>query len=447
MLDRSRSHRRVTDIESSVQMAPRHTRLLLDDADGEIRVAYEDGEGAPCAVGPRLQTAALGKGGRSCACELFPEQILHTDPIETALERTEQLALDRIYTGTGSTRDAAAGRAIVAWAAMTIQALADRVEHAIPAQVVERRTQRLIALAGGDAPSPLDFSEPPPIVEETHRSHRKRGIAGRIASRIESSRAQPAEEGPRAGRVITLQPFQNRWAIFYEIAASIAFTTFASAGSFVFLGVRLQKCTGPCDAGGITGFSASLDIIGLVICSFGFLFATLSYANATGVLARLSTLSYNEALERGNRVSEYFGVYPLIFAIPLAVESSTSGPIPLIVKLVGVVAFFGYHWSPRFSLLERVIAEDGLGSDRARRLTVLTLIGMLVLAWFGPSIQTGDGGLWIRVAASALFLAATCTIYAIAAITPEKASSSQYSVHREDFLNEESPSRDDLTPN
>ncbi|HEX5376577.1 MAG TPA: hypothetical protein VFW48_10525, partial [Solirubrobacterales bacterium] len=239
---------------------------------------------------------------------------------------------------------------------------------------------------------------------------------------------------------------QNRWAIFNEIAASIAFTTFASAGSFVFLGVRLQKCTGRCDAGGITGLASSLDIIALVICSFGFLFATLSYANATGVLARLSTLRYGEALERGNRVSEYFGVYALIFAVPLAVEGSTSSPIPLIVKIVGLIAFFGYHWAPRFSLLERVIGDGRFGGDRARYGTVFFLLGMLALAWFGPSLENGDGGLWIRVAASALFLFATCLVYLIASRTPEQAISSSYRVHSEDILSDESPSRTARAP-
>jgi len=251
---------------------------------------------------------------------------------------------------------------------------------------------------------------------------------------------------PSDAREIALHAFQNRWAIFYEIAASIAFTTFASAGSFVFLGVRLQKCSGPCKAGGLSGFSASLDIVALVICSFGFLFATLSYANATGVLARWSTRSYSEALERGNRVSEYFGVYPLIFAIPLAVEGATSSPLPLIVKLVALAAFFGYHWSPRFSLLERVIAREHVGSDAARRWLVLVLLTLLALSWFGPTTIAGSGGLWIRVGASGSFLVAICLIYAIASAVPEQSDVTRYEVDADDMISAESPSLHDLQP-
>jgi hypothetical protein len=418
---------------------------LLTSTDGDIRLARRQGE-VPRPVGPSLRTSVLGANARAYAIEVFEGAgEAGADPVEAALARAEQLTLDRIYAGQASARDAAAARTVILWAGMAIHALTEQVDD-LPGEAIERRINRLLGLAGGDGPAPLSLSEPAPIVEERRLSHDMRGIAKRLAIHIERSRVKATDGRNEPGRAITLQPFQNRWAIFYEIAASIAFTTFASAGSFVFLGVRLQKCNGRCNAGGITGFSASLDIIALVICSFGFLFATLSYANATGVLARLSTMNYSEALERGNRVSEYFGVYPLILAIPLAVEGSTSSPIPLIVKLVGVVAFVGYHWAPRFSLLERVIADDGLGSDRARGWTVLGFVVLLLLTWFGPSIDSGEGGLWIRVAASALFLLMTCAIYMIAALTPEQMSSSRYRVHGEDILGDESPSRDSLTP-
>lgn len=369
-------------------------------------------------IGPILRVNLLGDSTRTHAAEIFsmgdPEA--DRDPVESSLARTEQLALDKMYAGGGSGRDAMNARAVVLWAAMTIRALAGYLATADgPEESVERRIESLITLAGNEGVAPQKLMEPAPIAD-----------------------------GKQPGREITLQPFQNRWAIFNEIGAGIAFTTFASAGSFVFLGVRLQKCEGVCNAGGIAGFSASLDIIALVICSFGFLFATLSYANATGVLARLSTMNYEEALERGNRVSEYFGVYPLIFAIPLAVEGATSSPIPLIVKLVALVAFIGYHWSPRFSLLERVVADNAFGSDRIRRLIVLLLGGLLSLAWFGPSIVAGDEGLWLRVAASGCFLLAICLIYAVATLIPEQESPSRYRVHQEDILSEESPSYEDL---
>gem|GEM_PF-4238362 len=342
-------------------------------------------------------------------------------------------------------RDTAIARSVVLWATMVIQAVAEEADVASTASL-EDRLSRLVALAQGAQADPLRLSDPAPVRDDQERSRGRTGIAGRVAAYIEASSSRGSADEATSGREIVLQPFQNRWAIFYEIAAGIAFTTFASAGSFVFLGVRLQKCTGRCDAGGITGFSASLDIIALVICSFGFLFATLAYANATGVLARLSTMSYGEALERGNRVSEYFGVYALIFAIPLAVEGSTSSPIPFIVKLVGLIAFFGYHWAPRFSLLERVIGDRGFGSDSSRHWIVLCLLSLLALAWFGPNLDDGEGGLWIRVIASALFLVATCLIYMIASLTPEQSISSSYRVHQEDTLNDESPSRTRITP-
>lgn len=420
--------------------------FLIEDGDG-IQLALEEGAGHRSPIGPRLDTRALGVKAREYVHELIDgtATAMGNDPIESFLQGAEQLALDGIYTGNRSTRDTAIARAVVLWATMAIRSLAERSRSA-SAGSVEDRLGPLVALAQGGQTDPLSLTDPAPIRERQERARDRTGIAGRIVAHIEASGARGSAGAAEEGQEIVLQPFQNRWAIFYEIAASIAFTTFASAGSFVFLGVRLQKCTGPCDAGGIIGFSASLDIIALVICSFGFLFATLSYANATGVLARLSTMSYGEALERGNRVSEYFGVYALIFAVPLAVEGATSSPIPFIVKLVGLIAFFGYHWAPRFSLIERVIGDRGFGSDRIRQLIVLFLLCMLAAAWFGPSIDGGDAGLWIRVAASALFLLATCFVYMIASLTPEQSVSSSYQVHHGDILSDESPSRTGLMP-
>lgn len=422
---------------------------LTEDADDSIQLVVEGDAGDGRPIGPRLRVEAFGEIGRRYARELFESdkrsQDEDDDLVECLLQRIEQLSLDCILAGNRSIRDTAIARSVVLWATMVIRALAERHGDAA-AGSVERRLGSLAALAQGAQAEPLDLADPEPIRDRQEHWRGRTGIAGRIAAHIEASSARGSADEPQKGREIVLQPFQNRWAIFYEIAAGIAFTTFASAGSFVFLGVRLQKCTGRCDAGGITGFSASLDIIALVICSFGFLFATLSYANATGVLARLSTMSYGEALERGNRVSEYFGVYALIFAVPLAVEGSTSSPIPFIVKLVGLIAFFGYHWAPRFSLLERVIGAQGFGSDRIRQLIVLFLLCMLAVAWFGPNIDSGDAGLWIRVAASALFLLGTCFVYTIASLIPEQSVSSSYHVHRGDILSDESPSRATLKP-
>lgn len=419
-------------------------------------IALIDPSGSPICVGPRLWAGSLGENAEAEACDIFTgsARLSHDadtprDQIATALSRVEQLALDKIYAGRGSAREAAHTRVVVLWAAMTIQVLLEQLaSSAYPTASLERRLDRLLSLAASESIDPLLLADPAsfaPEMQPARPSHEQR-IVEQVFAHIRGHRRRPTQTASGNAREIILQPFQNRWAIFYEIAAGIAFTTFASAGSFVFLGVRLQKCTGLCKAGGITGFSSSLDIIALVICSFGFLFATLSYANATGVLARLSTMNYEEALERGNRVSEYFGVYPLVFAIPLAVEESTSSPIPLIVKVVGLMAFLGYHWSKRFALLERVIGDEALGSDRARKLTVLVCAGLLCLVWFGPGIDAGDGGLWVRVVASACFLIAICLIYGLASIVPEQASPSRFRVHRDDMINSESPSIYDLQP-
>lgn len=182
----------------------------------------------------------------------------------------------------------------------------------------------------------------------------------------------------------------------------------------------------------------------MVICSFGFLFATLAYANGTGVLARFSTMGYTESVERGNRISEYFGVYPLIFAIPLAVEQSTSGPIPIIVMAVGIVSFVGYHSASGFCLLERVVSDDALGTDGKRRLLVGAMTTFLALVWFAPAIFRETTGLWIRLGGSVGFLATITLAYVLASIVPEQGRPSRYLVHRDDVINEESLSVSDV---
>jgi len=427
--------------------------IVLQEREGGVSVVLVEGDRAE-PVGPLLGTGALGVEGCALARAVFAvegDRVLDAAAVAELLARAEQLALDGLYAGPASAREAARARVVVAWAALVIEALAQRAGASGESG---RRLDRLIALSGGDGVDSLRLADLPPAVtpDELAVLRRERGLARQVRAHLRHRRAMHRERRPSdraaddAVREIALQPFRNRWAIFSEIGAGIAFTTFASAGSFVFLGTRLQKCTGPCSAGGINGFAASLDIIALVICSFGFLFATLSYANATGVLARLSTMGYDEALERGNRVSEYFGVYPLVFAIPLAVEQSTSAPIPLIVKLIGLVAFLGYHAAHQFSLIERVIGDDALGSDRLRRATIAGMLALLAVVWFAPSAIDGYLGLWLRVAASGLFLLAIVAIYGLASIVPEQGHPQRFHVHRSDLLSDESPSLYDLRP-
>jgi len=424
------------------------------------------------------------------------------------VSRMEQLAIDKLYAAPVTGREVARARVVLAWAIIVIERLTEKVEDDPKRRIGARldRLVGLVGSEGvdplrvADTPTVVPEGDTGEIRAERSiarqikmyaqrkrlRHHLnaieddiagavymrpplsdRREIADRIAGHLDRIRGVARVVGPQAirrfdgaretlsaGRLpdetassvreIELHPFRNRWALFYEIASGIAFTTFSSAGSFVFLGTRLQKCTGVCQAGGVKGFSASLDIIALVICSFGFLFATLAYANGTGVLARFSTMGYTDSVERGNRVSEYFGVYPLIFAIPLAVEQSTSSPIPSIVKAVGLVSFLGYHWASGFSLLERVISDDALGTDGKRRLIVAALLTLLTLVWFGPNIAHGTTGLWLRLAASAAFLGLITVIYMLAAIVPEQGRPSRYRVHRDDVISDESPSLVDV---
>lgn len=62
-----------------------------------------------------------------------------------------------------------------------------------------------------------------------------------------------------------------------------------------------------------------IPVLFLIICTFGFLYATLIYINTTYKLSIFTLEKCKKGINLGDIISEYMGVYFLIFAVPLVI--------------------------------------------------------------------------------------------------------------------------------
>jgi hypothetical protein len=93
----------------------------------------------------------------------------------------------------------------------------------------------------------------------------------------------------------------------------------------------------------------------LIVSAIGFIYSALIYANASDRYARLHHMDFARYVAIGNIVSEYLGVYFLIFSTPLAVLGySQDELLGWIVAVINILAFSAYHLLG-FSVLERNI--------------------------------------------------------------------------------------------
>lgn len=305
------------------------------------------------------------------------------------------------------------------------------------------RFERLVSVASSDLhvrmQASIDLPDAVPGLKERnnivrqvkmwldHRGQLRRepeGVAVRPAPMLQRPGSRRGEI-PQGARQIELRPFSNRPALFWELSASIALTSFMTAASAVFLSVILQK-----------GQKSVLpmDVLFLFIATFGFLFATLIYANASGRLARLGTFGYEAQVEIANRVSEYLGVFPLLVAIPLSVSRFLeAGPISWAVAVLALVATTAYHYLRGASLLERDIADDRIGSDRQRQYVIVPLIILLMSATLlGQLIRVEP----LEVVGGVGFAIGSLFMLLLSAMLPERTNPQEYLVDEWDHSNE-----------
>lgn len=127
---------------------------------------------------------------------------------------------------------------------------------------------------------------------------------------------------------------------------NVAFTGFMTAVVVFFNGLLLTN---------FESYDAAIKIpiAFLIISTFGFLYSTLIFSNATGEILTNNIKKFKKHEDIGNILSEYFGVYLLIFSIPLIVNMVTSDLFLQIVTATSTFAGLLIYQFSHFSIMER----------------------------------------------------------------------------------------------
>ncbi len=154
-----------------------------------------------------------------------------------------------------------------------------------------------------------------------------------------------------------------------EASTGVSFTAFMTAVSFFFIGLLL---TGSENIQG----SLRVPLYFLFISTYGFLYSTIIYANATAFAVREDRERMKKHMYIGDLLSEYFGVYFLVLPIPFILYSFTGDlMLALLLLTTGHVIFFCYHYLG-YSVLEGFVPSWGM------KLSVATIILINILNFF-----------------------------------------------------------------
>ena len=181
-----------------------------------------------------------------------------------------------------------------------------------------------------------------------------------------------------------------------EINVAVSLTGLLTAVTIFFTGLLITRFDS-------YDISIKVPILFLIISTFGFLYSTLIYSNASGFLTRLNCPEkYEKCMIFGNVISEYLGVYLLILSIPLIINIITTDMFlrysTLIVTLGGMLI---YHLQG-FSIMERHFKQKHIN------LALIILIFSIVL--FGAQIYLTR--LFVPIAILFLIFLSLITFYA-----------------------------------
>jgi len=133
-----------------------------------------------------------------------------------------------------------------------------------------------------------------------------------------------------------------------EASISVMLTSFMTAVVIFFIGLLL---TGEPEL----QMRLRVPLVLLFFSAFGFLYSTLVYANASGEIARLKKNKFDRQMTIGNILSEFFGVYCLVFAVPIVVLGYSPDKIlSFFVLGISLLSFLIYHLMG-YSILQRYI--------------------------------------------------------------------------------------------
>ncbi len=116
-----------------------------------------------------------------------------------------------------------------------------------------------------------------------------------------------------------------------ESSISIDICSFLGSANLFFVGILIA---------GISNFDKSIRvaILFLIVSAISFIFSALIYARSTGS-SRTNKKEDSGFIKIGNSISEYLGVYPLICAIPVVINSVSDDVFirASVTMLIGLV--------------------------------------------------------------------------------------------------------------
>jgi hypothetical protein len=123
-----------------------------------------------------------------------------------------------------------------------------------------------------------------------------------------------------------------------QISAAMSFSSIFSAMSVFFTGLIISNYNN-------FGESIRIPSLFLIVSSLGFMFATIIYANATGFFGK-SDSKIAKAINIGDIVGEYFGVYLFLSAIPMVINVITNDAFFKYSVLFSIaLGLIAYHYS------------------------------------------------------------------------------------------------------
>ena len=140
---------------------------------------------------------------------------------------------------------------------------------------------------------------------------------------------------------------QNKLSLYATQAqTNVSFTSFMTAVVVFFTGLLIASF----DKYNIL---IKIPISFLIISIFGFLYSTLIFANATGKIVNGDEKSFKRHMFLGDVISEYLGVYLLVFSIPLVIGVITQDNFVRIISILSALIGLAVYQFSSVSIMEK----------------------------------------------------------------------------------------------